>query len=264
MSFEVLALVGGAGLPVPCRRTFATGLVPFAHSRETALRHPGFACFPRRRHGTGNPSRIPPRREWTVGSEVMIRGRLSPMTSSEDFDDATLARRAGAGCVESFAELATRYQVRVIRYVRKFFGESGSEADDVAQDAFVRAWQAIATYDDRWAFSTWVFTIAHRTCLNHQRAARRRRRRETVVAPVTFATPDPYQAAVATERAASLWDVAAETLSERQFTAVWLRYAEAKSLAEIAAVLGTSESNAKLIVFRARRRLAPLVRDLVD
>jgi len=186
------------------------------------------------------------------------------MVDGDERDDAELARRAAAGCVASFASLATRYQVRIIHYVRQVIGSSGGDADDLAQEAFVRGWQSIARYDDRWAFSTWLFTIARRTCLNHVRATRRRRLRETVSVAASAPSADPCATAVIVERAGRLWEIASATLSERQFTAVWLRYGEAQSLAEIATVLATSESSVKVLLFRARRRLAPQVRDLVD
>jgi RNA polymerase sigma-70 factor (ECF subfamily) len=186
------------------------------------------------------------------------------MVNRDERDDAELARRAAAGCVASFASLATRYQVRIVHYVQQVIGSRGGDADDVAQDAFVRAWRSIASYDDRWAFSTWLFTIARRGCLNHVRATRRRRRRETVAVGESATLADPCTAAVAVERAGRLWDVAAATLSERQFTVLWLRYVEAKSLAEIATVLATPESTVKVLLFRSRRRLAPHVHHLVD
>ncbi len=187
------------------------------------------------------------------------------MAESDDLDDAELARCAAGGCLDSFASLATRYQVRIVHYIRQVLGSSAEgDADDIAQEAFIRAWRALPSYDDRWAFSTWLFTIARRTCLNHLRATRRRRQRETVVAPATASAGDSSTVAVAIEEAARLWDVAAATLSEQQFTAVWLRYVESKSISDIATVLSAADATVKVILFRARRRLAPLVRDLVD
>ncbi len=193
-----------------------------------------------------------------------LAGRLVAMELDGDLDDAELARRAASGCIESFATLATRYQVRIVHYVRSRVGSNGGEADDLAQEALVRAWRSIATYDDRWAFSTWLFTIARHACLNHVRATRRRRVRETVSATEAATSPDPCESAITEERFGRLWDVAATTLSERQFTAVWLRYVEAKSLAEIGTVLAMAESSVKVSLFRARRRLAAHLHHLVD
>ncbi len=180
-----------------------------------------------------------------------------------DPPDATLARRAAAGCVESFTALARRHQSPVVHYVQRLAGRGGVDADDVSQEAFLRAWRRIGDYDARWAFSTWLFTIARRTWLNAARANRRRRVRETAVATVDAGGREPWAAAVAEEEATRLWDVARAELKEREFTAVWLRYVEEKSMAEIAAVLGTPAATVKVILFRARRRLEPLVRDLL-
>jgi RNA polymerase sigma-70 factor (ECF subfamily) len=189
------------------------------------------------------------------------------MSDERDTDDATdsvLARRAATGCVESFATLARRHQVPVVHYVRRLAGRGGVDADDVAQDAFMRAWRRISDYDPRWAFSTWLFTIARRTWLNAARTTRRRRMREAAVATVNAGGVEPVEAIMADEQAVRLWDVARAELKEREFTALWLRHVEDKTIAEIAAVLGRPEGTVKVILFRARRRLEPLVRDLIE
>jgi RNA polymerase sigma-70 factor (ECF subfamily) len=175
--------------------------------------------------------------------------------------DATLARQAAAGCVASFATLARRHQVPVVHYVRRLAGRDGGDADDVAQEAFLRAWRRIGDYDPRWAFSTWLFTIARRTWLNAARAARRRRVRETALAGSAGGAASPVAVVMAAEQATRLWEVARAELAEREFTAVWLRYVEEKTIDEIAAVLGRPTATVKVILFRARRRLEPLVRE---
>lgn len=163
-----------------------------------------------------------------------------------------------------FATLARRHQVPVVHYVRRLAGRGGVDADDVAQDAFMRAWRRISDYDPRWAFSTWLFTIARRTWLNAARTTRRRRMREAAVATVNAGGVEPVEAIMADEQAVRLWDVARAELKEREFTALWLRHVEDKTIAEIAAVLGRPEGTVKVILFRARRRLEPLVRDLIE
>jgi len=191
---------------------------------------------------------------------------LRTVTDAHDIDDATdsvLAGRAAAGCVESFAMLTRRHQVPVVHYVRRLAGRGGVDADDVAQEAFLRAWRRIGDYDSRWAFSTWLFTIARRTWLNAARGTRRRRVREAAVATVNACGAEPVEALMADERAVRLWEAARAELKEREFTALWLRYVEDKTMAEIAAVLDRPTATVKVILFRARRRLEPLVRDLV-
>ncbi len=201
-----------------------------------------------------------------LGWDLAVVNRLALMAHAHDIDDATdalLARRAAGGCVESFATLARRHQVPVVHYVQRLAGRGGVDADDVAQEAFLRAWRQIGDYDSRWAFSTWLFTIVRRTWLNAARATRRRRVREAAVAAVNACGAEPLEALMADERAGRLWEAARAELKEREFTALWLRYVEDKTMAEIAAVLDRPTATVKVILFRARRRLEPLVRDLV-
>lgn len=179
--------------------------------------------------------------------------------------DARLAQQAAAGCEESFARLARRHQAGVRHYVHRLARRTGQgDADDAVQEAFLKAWQRIGDYDSQWAFSTWLFTIARRAWLNQERGRQRRRHRETVAAAVRPSVGEvgPPAALIATEQASLLWDAAAARLSEREFTATWLRYVEDKPLAEIAVVLGKPEATVKVILFRARQRLEPVMRDL--
>jgi RNA polymerase sigma-70 factor (ECF subfamily) len=177
--------------------------------------------------------------------------------------DATLAGRAAAGCAESFATLARRHQAAVRHYVHRLARRSGQgDADDVVQESLLRAWQGLAGYDPQWAFSTWLFSIARRSWLNHERGRQRRFTREAVAAGArpTSAEAEPAASLIAAERASQIWDLAAATLSEQEFTATWLRYVEEKPLQEIAVVLGKPEATVKTILFRARRRLEPLMK----
>src|SRR5262249_49655709 len=82
-----------------------------------------------------------------------------------------LADRAAAGSVESFGELVTRYELRLFNFLlRKRAWRTDAEA--LTQDALVRAWERIGSYDRRWRFSTWLFTIASRMAVSHYRRQR--------------------------------------------------------------------------------------------
>lgn len=178
-----------------------------------------------------------------------------------DDDIRPLVARAAAGCADSFAAVIARHQVPVVHFVRQMLGGGSPDVDDVVQEVFLRAHRGVAGYDDRWAFSTWLFTIARRCCLNHVRAERRRRLRDAAaVRPVaSVAGDDPQASAMAVEAGASLWAVARQVLTERQFTAVWLRYVEDLGVEEVAAVLECPVGTAKTLLFRARVRLASVM-----
>lgn len=188
---------------------------------------------------------------------------MPPVTRSSDEPD--LVRRARGGCAESVAELAARHQVALVDYAARLLARRGgrrSDAEDVAQEALVHALGRLDRFDTRWPFSTWLFAIARRRCLNHLRAARRRTARETAcAAPVRSGErDDPQAVAISREDSARLWAIASDALSERQFSALWLRTTEDLSVAEIARVLGRPTATVKVLLFRARRRLAVVLR----
>jgi RNA polymerase sigma-70 factor (ECF subfamily) len=182
---------------------------------------------------------------------------MSPRPARHD-NDGPLARRAAEGCIDSFAVLLARHQVPVTHFVRQTLGPGSPDVDDVVQDAFLRAHSRLHLYDDRWAFSTWLFTIVRRCCLNHVRADRRRRRRDSAAArpEVRAGDGDPQVLTMAGESGASLWAAARLVLTERQFAAVWLRYVEDLAVDEVAAVLECPVGTAKALLFRARVRLS--------
>lgn len=180
------------------------------------------------------------------------------MTDADASDDRALAARAAGGCPESFAVLAARHQVAVVHYVRRVLGSAGSHAEDLAQETFLAAFRHLDRYDDAFAFSTWLFTIARRACLNHLRSARRRVDRETVRVRTGPISPPERPDGVAADREerARMWDIAAGTLPEKQFTALWLHYVEDLPTADVGRVLGRPAATVKVMLCRARRRLA--------
>lgn len=184
------------------------------------------------------------------------------MTTSSD--DAELVRRARGGCAASAAALAARHQVAVIDYAARLLARRRgcrADAEDVAQEALVRALGRLERHDPRSSFSAWLFTIVRRTCLNHLRAARRRTARETARL-VPLATPpheQPWAIAAAREETTRLWAVAARELPERQFSALWLRTVEGLAVADVARVLGRPAATVKVLLFRGRKRLAEIL-----
>jgi RNA polymerase sigma-70 factor (ECF subfamily) len=186
---------------------------------------------------------------------------VSPRPTARRDDDGPIARRAADGCADSFAVLLTRHQVPVTHFVRQLLGAGNPDVDDVVQDAFLRAHSRLHDYDDRFAFSTWLFTIARRCCLNHARTERRRRRRDSAAVRPEATTPDsdPQALTMAVESGASLWAAARIVLTERQLSAVWLRYVEDLTVEDVAAVLECPVGTAKTLLFRARIRLASVL-----
>jgi RNA polymerase sigma-70 factor, ECF subfamily len=175
--------------------------------------------------------------------------------------DEELACRAQQGCLDCFEQLLRRFQTPVLQFLRH--RGFSADAEDLAQETFCRAYENLHRYSRRWSFSVWLFTIARRTGLNH----RRRRRPVADVAAVEAAaakTPEPVDSLIAAEGRRRLWRLAAGVLSEEQLTALWLHYVEEMPLAGMAVVLGRSRASVKIMLFRARRRLLPLLGEFDD
>lgn len=166
--------------------------------------------------------------------------------------DEQLALRAQQGSVESFEELARRVQVRLVRFLRMYAGQE--DAEDLAQEALIRAYCKLDRYRPTWTFTTWVLTIARRLSMN-----RRRRRRPTVdMAAVERAIdgrPEPFDVVAADEQRDRFWRWAAASLTEQQLVAVWLFYVERLSVKEVARVVNCSRVAVRALLFRARKRL---------
>jgi len=180
-----------------------------------------------------------------------------PLGSTDvPWDDEELARRAQAGCVASFEELARRFQVPLVHFLRRW--ASREDAEDLAQDTLLRAYRNLHRYRPSWRFATWLFTIARRLSINQ---ARRRRpmAASDALDEVEHDAPEPADAVAREESRQRLWSLAASALSKPQMTATWLHYVEGMPLGQIARVLGCSQVAAKVTLFRARKRLLRVV-----
>lgn len=165
--------------------------------------------------------------------------------------DEQLARRAQQGCRASFEELVRRFQVPLVHFLR--CRNSPEDAEDLAQETLLRAYQRLERYCDQWRFVTWLFTIARRLSMNYHR----RPARTVAVSLEAMADhrPAPDQELAGAESRQRLWQLAAEVLTEPQLTALWLFYVEEFPVKEVARVLRRSRVAVRAILFRARRKL---------
>lgn len=181
-------------------------------------------------------------------------------TTNADRTPEELARAARAGSVEAFESLVSIFEARLHAFLLRRTG-SAADAEELAQEAFLRAWSQIDRYDERWRFSTWLYTIASRAASDHVRSVSASRRRERERGHERSAlSDDPSESVVRREGAhrsrERIWDLAARLLSPEQHTALWLRYAEDMSIQEIASVLSRTSVSTRVILFRAREALA--------
>jgi RNA polymerase sigma-70 factor (ECF subfamily) len=166
-----------------------------------------------------------------------------------------LALRAQRGSMPAFAELVDRFEARLFNFLLRRVA-SAADAEDLTQEAFLRAWQRIDTYRSKWRFSTWLFTIGLRLAVSQGRkraalAPAERLRDEPVMPP-----QDLHIALEHAEERSSIWAMVGRALGPEQQSALWLRYVEGMAVKDIAAVLGRTQVSVRVMLFRARAVLA--------
>jgi RNA polymerase sigma-70 factor (ECF subfamily) len=167
-------------------------------------------------------------------------------------DEADWIVRARAGDERAFARLVDRHRDRAyalaLRIVRV-----PAEAEEVAQDAFVRVWRALPGFRGDAAFSTWLYRIVVRRSLDRVAVLRTRGGRESPLESVPEqASGAPGPADLETRRRAARLERLMGRLSEVQRIVVTLFYHQDRSLAEVARTLGLAENTVKTHLQRAR------------
>lgn len=160
------------------------------------------------------------------------------------------------GKSDAFSEIVRRYQRRVFGLALMILRDAGA-AEDVAQDAFVRAYTHLDAYDPSRPFYPWIATIAVR--LSQNRIAQRGRLTRHEAPPAGPETEDagsmdPLASLIATEEGRELWRRVAE-LPAGERSAVLLHYRQDLGVKDVARALGVTAGTVKTFLFRARQRL---------
>ena len=153
----------------------------------------------------------------------------------------------------AFEELVSRHERRIYAFVAQSC-RNGMDAAEITQETFVKAYQAIAQFNPKRMFAPWLFTIARRKCVDNFRATPATTDHNAL--PELSDAHDPAEILASHEERQQLWDFARRILPDSQFHALWLRYIEDLSVAEIARVLRRPQAYIKVLLFRARKTLA--------
>ena len=182
--------------------------------------------------------------------------KLTSQTETEPLDalsEESLAQRVQHGCVRSYEALDQRLRPRLVYLLQKRTG-SREDAEDLAQQALLRAYQKIKAYDPKRRFKAWLFTIAVRLCIDEHRKRRVKTSGDGIERAV-----DPGQGPAETvsqmEGQRRLWALADRVLDPTQRTALWMHYGEDMKAKEIAHSLGITAVHVRVLLYRARRAL---------
>jgi RNA polymerase sigma-70 factor (ECF subfamily) len=161
-----------------------------------------------------------------------------------------LVRRAVGGCADAFTVLAQRFRPRLLHLLQRRFGGCHADAEDLTQEALTRAFQRLGQFDERYSFSTWLYTLTMRLAHDQHRRRKTRDRHFSIVVTDCSGLPAP---AIARDcERDNLWEVAQRCLTEPQYMALWLRFGEDLSVAEVAQVMARSPVGVRVLLHRAR------------
>ena len=170
-----------------------------------------------------------------------------------------LVERAIAGDVDAFASL---FEITLPSVYRYLYGRSGDAtlAEDLAQDAYMRAMRAIQTSfkGASTEFVAWMIRIARNRFLDHVKSGRVRWEVVVDETPVTFAVGNPETEALEAVAGGHLRNALTRLTAEQQ-EIVLLRFFEGLQIAEVAAVTGRTEGAVKALQFRALRALERVI-----
>ena len=171
-------------------------------------------------------------------------------------DDADLVARAQRGDAAAYEELVTRYQGIAFRTAYVLAG-SAADAEEAAQDGFVKAYRALGRFRAGAPFRPWLLEIVGNEARNRRRSAGRRERlalRAAAEGPSGGAAPSPEATLVAAEQRRRLLD-AVEALPDDDRLVISCRYFLELSEEETAAALGIARGTVKSRLSRALERL---------
>jgi RNA polymerase sigma factor (sigma-70 family) len=186
-----------------------------------------------------------------------------PATSPDAVE--TLIQRCLQGDQHAWDLIVRQYWRKVFNVAYKFVGKH-DEAEDLAQDIFLKIFKSLDTFDRRANFQTWLISVSRNLCIDHYRSVRKER--ETIdrgvdAAELSPATPEPGPIAALEQRdRVALLRQAMAALPETLRTAVLLRDIQELSYQEIADKLRLPEGTVKSRINRGRTELARQIRKL--
>lgn len=190
------------------------------------------------------------------------------MAKKQKRADYELVKKAKAGDGRAYDQLMEMYHDAVFNIILRMV-HNRQEAEDLAQETFIKAYNSITSFNEEYAFSTWLFKIASNHCIDFFR--KRKLKTYSMDEPVKYKddeitheyadhAPTVDKEMVASEKSRIIRQ-AIEKLPEKYRQAIILRHHEEKSYEEIAEILDLPLGTVKARIFRAREMLKKILKD---
>lgn len=171
-------------------------------------------------------------------------------------DDQKYITMTLAGDVNAFAILIDRYKNMVYTLCLRMM-KTTEDAEEIAQDVFLKAFQKLGTFKGTSKFSTWIYSITYHRCLD---ALSRKRKQPTHYAAeineeITEEKVSSILEVIEAKELRGQLEACIQQLKEEDSFLVTLYYLEEQSLEEIAEMTGMTKNNVKVKLFRARKKL---------
>jgi RNA polymerase sigma-70 factor (ECF subfamily) len=190
------------------------------------------------------------------------------MVNVDKADDLSLISRFKAGDISAFEEILIKHQDRIYNVCRYMLGNK-DEAEDAAQDTFIKAYRKLSDFRPDSALYTWLYRIAVNTCLDYKKRPffasmfRGTREDDEVMNKLPSDEPSPERLYESKQTGHAL-RVGLEQLLEKFRTVLILKEIEGLSYEEIAEVLDISTGTVKSRISRAREELKQLLKNFTE
>jgi RNA polymerase sigma-70 factor (ECF subfamily) len=184
-------------------------------------------------------------------------------------EDSTLIQRALAGDQRAFRRIRQKYQETISHLILRIVRNKKEEVDDLTQEAFIKAFTSLASFNEEYAFSTWLYKIATNNAIDYIRKRKLQtfsidKPLETEESDYSFELPDtdlvPDQKLIALQRKKML-DDAMNSLPPKYRMVMTMRHVDEKEYQEIAKTLKLPLGTVKAHIFRAREMLYKQLKD---
>jgi len=176
--------------------------------------------------------------------------------------DQLIIQKVLQGNTNAFAELVNTYKNLVFTVALKMV-KNREEAEEVAQDTFIKAFKNLGTFKGDSKFSTWLYKIAYHNCLDRFKLLQKQYNTDSIENMVSFnvASTDNILKSIERKDRAEAMKICLEELPEEERTVLWFFYYKELSLKEIVDITQYSEANIKVKLHRGRKHLLAIVKE---